>query len=120
MCIRDREYSWEIVEGGGDPKETHLETAHRELMEEAGLKAKKWTVLGSEVHLTNSHSDEKAWLYLAEELSSCEPEPDPTEVIEIKKVPFSAFLQSVSEGKIKDSISIIAAYRLEQLLSQRK
>ena len=40
------EYSWEIVEGGSDPGEDPLDTAKRELREEAGLVAAQWAAPG--------------------------------------------------------------------------
>ena len=53
-------YSWEIIEGGGDPNEDGLVTAKRELKEEAGLVAETWRTLGGEVHLSNCFSSERA------------------------------------------------------------
>src|SRR3569623_1118417 len=38
-------YSWEIPEGGGPLDVDPLDSAKRELLEEAGLKAEKWTEL---------------------------------------------------------------------------
>ena len=46
-------YSWEIPEGGGPEGEKPLETAKRELKEETGLMASKWTLLGK-LHTSNS------------------------------------------------------------------
>src|SRR5215210_250185 len=36
-------YSWEIPEGGGSPGLSPLESASRELREETGLTAERWT-----------------------------------------------------------------------------
>src|SRR5688572_5922455 len=37
------EWSWEIPEGGGPPDQSPLEAAKRELHEETGLTASRWT-----------------------------------------------------------------------------
>src|SRR6201990_1547637 len=37
------EYHWEIPEGGGHMAHDPLDAAKRELLEETGLKARKWT-----------------------------------------------------------------------------
>ncbi len=62
-------YSWEIVEGGVDDGEDHVEAARRELEEEAGLVAESWVPLGGEMHLSNSVTSERAFLYVATGLS---------------------------------------------------
>src|ERR1041384_5055763 len=41
------QYSWEMPEGGGEMDTDPLESAKRELLEETGLKAKKWTLLAN-------------------------------------------------------------------------
>ncbi len=113
-------YSWEIVEGGGEKKEDPIEGAKRELLEETGITAKKWTQLGEEVHLSNSHSDERAWFFLAEDLSIGVSNPDSTELLEVKKIPLSNALKMVKEGEMKDSMTIIALSRLETYLNEKK
>jgi hypothetical protein len=47
------EWSWEIPEGGGPLGVGTLESAKRELLEETGLKANKWTEI-VKIHLSNS------------------------------------------------------------------
>jgi 8-oxo-dGTP pyrophosphatase MutT (NUDIX family) len=105
------EYSWEIIEGGSDPGEDALEAAKRELREEAGLVADHWEPLGGEIHLTNCHSSERGYLYVARGLQHVDQEPEATEVLQVKKVPFAEALAMVDRGEIKDSISILAILR---------
>jgi NTP pyrophosphohydrolases including oxidative damage repair enzymes len=114
-----KNYSWEIIEGGGEKGEDPIEGAKRELLEEAGIIAKNWTKLGEEVHLSNSHSDEQAWFFLAEDLSYSTPNPDSTELLEIKKLPLKEAVQMAKTGEIKDAMSIIALVRLEAYLKQQ-
>ena len=110
------EYSWEIIEGGADEAENPLETAKRELREEAGLKAGYWIQLGGECHLSNCFSSEVGYLYLARDLKEVGSQPDETEILELKKVPFKECLRMVETGEIKDAITIIAIFRAERLL----
>jgi 8-oxo-dGTP pyrophosphatase MutT (NUDIX family) len=112
-----KEYSWEIIEGGTESNESPSDAAKRELMEEAGLEASKITQLGGEIHLSNCHSSERAFVYLAEGLKETSKSPDDTEILQIKTVPFSEALEMVEKGKIKDSMSIIGIYRAARLLS---
>jgi len=111
-------YSWEIIEGGGDPGEEAVETAQRELREEAGLVAKKWRPLGPEVHLSNCFTSERAVFFVAEELSEVKAEPDETEVLELRKMKFEETLAMVQRGEITDAMSVIAILRLHSELSK--
>jgi len=110
-------YSWEIIEGGGDPNEDGLVTAKRELKEEAGLIAARWRPLGGEVHLSNCFSSERAVFYVAEDLNETEAEPEGTEELELRKMKFSDVLLMVDSGEITDAMSIIALNRLRLEIS---
>ena len=113
------EYSWEIPEGGCPFNEYPLKAAQRELLEETGLKAKDWKLLG-ESHLSNSVSDEKAIFYLATGLTQHSSAPEDTEQLSIKKVPLQEVFQMVEEGKITDALSVIALQKLQLLLISSK
>lgn len=108
-------YSWEIVEGGADPGERALEACKRELREEAGLIAAHWAPLGGEIHLTNCHSSERAYLYVATGLRHVGAAPEGTEELEVRKVPFAEALAMVDRGEIQDAVSIMAILRLDRL-----
>jgi 8-oxo-dGTP pyrophosphatase MutT (NUDIX family) len=62
------EYSWEIPEGGGRIGYDALDEIKRELLEETGLFASKWSPLGP-IHTSNSVVDETGYLWLAEDLT---------------------------------------------------
>ena len=113
------EYSWEIIEGGSEDGETALAAATRELAEEAGLTASTWKQLGDEVHLSNCHSSERGWIFLAENLEETESNPDATEVLEIAKVPLAQALKMIENGEIRDAMSIIGLLRAQQYLASR-
>jgi 8-oxo-dGTP pyrophosphatase MutT (NUDIX family) len=112
-------YSWEVIEGGADLGEDPLDTARRELREEAGLIASDWTRLGPEVHLSNCISSEIGYCYLAEGLSDTDSEPDGTELLEVRRMPFREALAMAGSGEIKDAMSIIALYRADRYLRTR-
>lgn len=107
-------YSWEIPEGGGNLAIHPLESAKRELLEETGLKAEKWTEI-QRMHLSNSVSDELAILYLAENLTQYEAEPEETEQLTIKKIHFEEAYQMVLMGEITDSMSAAGILKLKLL-----
>ena len=99
------EYSWEIPEGGGPIGIDPLDSAKRELKEETGYTAKKWTLL-SRIHLSNSVTDEEGFIFLAEELEEGESEPEETEQLHVKKIHLKDALQLVMDNKITDSMSV--------------
>ncbi|MFP4501672.1 MAG: NUDIX domain-containing protein [Candidatus Hydrogenedentota bacterium] len=104
-------YSWEIVEGGGDPGEEPLAAAKRELREEAGLVADHWAPLGPPLSLSNCHSDERAWLYVARGLRDVGAQPEGTEDLQVQVVPFAEALAMVDRGEIHDAVSVLAILR---------
>lgn len=109
------QYSWEIPEGGGTSSETPLETAKRELLEETGLKAEHWREL-QHMHLSNSVSDEFGILFLATGLTQHAAEPEETEQLVVKKVPFEEAYQMVNQNIITDSLSVAAILKVKLML----
>ncbi|MFD1256280.1 NUDIX domain-containing protein [Mucilaginibacter terrae] len=109
------QYSWEIPEGGGPLNEDPLDAAKRELLEETGLKASQWTEL-CRIHLSNSVSDEYGYIYLARELEQFEAEPEDTEQLVVKKVPFSEVYRMVCNSQITDSMTVAAVLRVQLMI----
>lgn len=99
------EYSWEIPMGGVPLTEDTLDGAKRELKEETGLIAQKWTKL-LKIHTSNSVTDEYGYVFIAEELRQGEMEWDETEELMVQKLPLKRAFQMVMENKITDSLSI--------------
>ncbi|CAN5264125.1 hypothetical protein BH09BAC5_BH09BAC5_13310 [soil metagenome] len=113
------QYTWEIPEGGGKPEIDPLESAKRELLEETGITAGKWTKI-QEMFLSNSASDEFCILYLAQEISIGKSQPEPDEELQLVKLPFEEVYQLVLAGKITDSLSVTAILKLKLLLLENK
>ena len=112
-------YSWEIPEGGSliAGGVATLDGAKRELREETGLVAAHWQPL-LEMHLSNSVSDEKAIIYLATGLTQQEAEPEETDQLVVRKMPFEEVYQMVEKGEITDSMSVAAIIKVKLMLVQ--
>lgn len=107
-------YSWEIPMGGAPKDEQPLQAAQRELREETGLTAGRWSEV-LRMHISNSITDEEGIVYLAEDLSEGETEFEETEVLEVRKLPLREAIKMVETGEITDAISIAALLRLRHL-----
>jgi|SRR6476661_5824210 len=108
-------YSWEIPEGGGPLGTDPLDSAKRELLEETGIIANKWTKI-QEMHLSNSVTDEHSIVYLAQDLTFGEAEPEETEQLQVKRLPFEEVYQMVINGTITDSVSVAAIFKVKLML----
>ena len=64
------------------------------------------------MHLSNSVSDEKAIIYLATGLTQQEAEPEETEQLVVRKMPFEEVYQMVEKGEITDSMSVAAIIKV--------
>jgi 8-oxo-dGTP pyrophosphatase MutT (NUDIX family) len=113
------QYSWEMPEGGGPLGSDPLDSAKRELLEETGLKAQNWSEL-LRMHLSNSVSDELSIVYLARDLQQFEAEPEETEQLVIKKMPFEEVYQMVCRGEITDSMTVAAVLKVRLLLTENR
>jgi len=113
------EYSWEIPEGGGQLDVNPVDSAGRELKEEAGIVAQKYTEL-MRLHLSNSATDELAIIYLATGLSFEESEPEESEVLQIKKLHLNEAFNLVMQGKITDGISVAAILKAKWLFDNKQ
>ena len=109
------EWSWEIPEGGGPIEGDVLEAARRELQEETGITAEKWTMI-QRTHLSNSVSDEEGFIFLAEELKEGSHDREETEAdMIVKKVPFNEALKMVLDGSITDSLTVMGILKVAYL-----
>jgi 8-oxo-dGTP pyrophosphatase MutT (NUDIX family) len=101
------EYSWEVPMGGAPLDEDPLSGAQRELKEETGLSAASWQQL-MKLHTSNSVTDEEAFVFLARNLTQGEQELEPTEDIELMRLPLEQALAMINRGEITDALSVAA------------
>lgn len=109
------EWTWEIPEGGGTEDQSALDAAKRELLEETGMTANRWTNL-MRLHTSNSVTDEEGFIFLAEDVQLGERQPEETEAdMKVWKLPFKDALQMVMESKITDSMSVMGILKVARL-----
>jgi 8-oxo-dGTP pyrophosphatase MutT (NUDIX family) len=101
------EYSWELPMGGAAPGEDPLEAAQRELREETGLEANQWQRI-MRLHTSNSVTDEEGFVFLASGLRAGPANPEPTEKLEVERVPFAEAIARALDGRITDAMSVAA------------
>jgi ADP-ribose pyrophosphatase len=103
----------EIPAGKLDPKEDHLVCAQRELAEETGYIASKWSFI-RRIHPVISYSTEFIDIYLAEGLVSGKSRLDEEEFLDVFAAPLEQLLEWVEQGEITDVKTTIAAYWLDR------
>lgn len=104
-------FPWEMPTGHIDAGEAPEQAANRELAEEAGYHAATLQPLGW-FHTSKGHCDEVAHLFAGRALSPRHAELDPTEQIERGVFAFDEVLAMVLDGRIVDSMTIIAVLRV--------
>lgn len=108
-------WHWEIPEGGGPIEDDPLTSAQRELKEETGLISRSWSEI-LRLHTSNSVTDEEGFIYLAEDLEEGSSNPEDTEAdLKVWKLPLKEALQMVLDGKITDSMSIMAILKVARM-----
>lgn len=108
-------YEWEIVEGGCPEGTLPLDTAKRELKEEAGLEAEHYELI-LEMQLSNSKTDEISYSYIAKGITFTGAEPEEDEQLTIRKLPFSEVYEMCMNGTIKDALSIATVLKAKALI----
>lgn len=109
-----KRYSWEIPEGGGKAGVPPLESAQRELLEETGLTARHWQPLLT-MHLSNSVTDEVAHTFLAWDLEQGIAEPEDTEELQLRRVPFREAYAMAMHGDITDAMAVASLMKARLL-----
>jgi len=102
------QFLYEVPAGKIDPDEDRLAAAKRELAEETGFRAKKWTKL-TRYYASPGFLAEWMQVFLAEGLTPGETNLDEDERLDIMLVPFSELLRLIDKGEIHDGKTLIAA-----------
>ncbi|MEJ0059063.1 MAG: NUDIX hydrolase [Terricaulis sp.] len=107
-------YSWEMPEGGAELDEPPELCARRELEEETGFTAGKLQEI-LRMDMSNSLTDERAFLYLATDLTPGLAQPEEVEVLQRRSAPFRDVLTRVCDGRITDSLTVAAVLRAHHM-----
>ncbi len=113
------QYLWELPAGKIEPGEERLAGAKRELAEETGYAAARWTEL---VRYFASPGFLGEWMqvYLAEELTAGTAQPEADETLEIYPLPLSQVEALIAGGQILDGKTLIGIAMYRQLRESRK
>ena len=97
------------------PDEDRLSAIKRELREETGYTADKWTELG-DFHPAPAYSDEYITMYLARGLHKGERALDEDEFLDVYAIPLSELVQDVMEGRISDAKTQVCILKAARIL----
>jgi len=106
----------EIPAGKLDTGEDPLVCAKRELQEEIGYIAGKLTFL-TNIYPAIGFSNEKMWMYLAEDLQLSNQSLDQDEFLELLPLSLVEAIDLINQGKITDVKTIIGVLWLDRFLS---
>lgn len=107
----------EIPAGKREPGEEPFLTARRELQEEVGATAGRWTELGTLIASPGCYG-ETLYLYMAEELHFGATHPDEDEFLEPLRVPFDEAVRQCMDGTLTDAKTVAAILKGKILRAQ--
>jgi ADP-ribose pyrophosphatase len=96
----------ELPAGRVEPHEAPLAAARRELIEETGYRAKRWTLL-TKYFASPGFLGEWMQIYLARDIREGAATPEPDENIEVFRLTLSEALALVAANKIHDGKTLI-------------
>ena len=110
---------WELPAGKLEPNEPPLETAKRELIEEAGVSASHWESLGTALSSPGVFA-EVLHLFYATQIEASTAAHEHSEIIEAHWVPFVDAYEWAMNGEIRDAKTIIGLARANAIDAVRK
>jgi ADP-ribose pyrophosphatase len=96
----------ELPAGRIEPGESPLAAAKREMIEETGYRAKRWTML-TKYFASPGFLGEWMQIYLARDIREGIAQPEADEHIELIRIPLSEALQLIADQKIHDGKTLI-------------
>ena len=104
----------ELPAGKLERGEDHRLAALRELEEEVGASCGRLTYLGC-LYSSPGFSSEVLHMYLAQELTEGACHPDEDEFLSVERIPFSALVEQVRQGEIKDAKTVALVLKAKLL-----
>lgn len=101
------------------PDEDRLSAAQRELREETGFTADRWTDMGL-YYPAAAYSDEKITMYLAQGLHKGEQHLDEGEFLNVQTVPIAELVEDILSGKITDGKTQAAVLKASMLIARQR
>lgn len=96
----------ELPAGRREPNEPPLTAAKREMIEETGYRAKRWTLL-TKYFASPGFLGEWMQIYLARDLRDGVAQPEDDEQIEVLRLPLSKALEFAHNNKIHDGKTLV-------------
>jgi len=113
------QFLYELPAGRIEPGEAPLAAAKRELIEETGFRAKRWSKL-VRYYASPGFLAETMQVFLAEHIRSGIAEPEPDEKISLHHIPLSRLLTEIETGKILDGKTILSVLLFVRRLSDKR
>lgn len=113
-----QQYLYEVPAGKMEPNEERLAAAKRELYEETGYKARKWSKL-VRYYASPGFLGEWMQVFLAEDLIPGEAHPEDYESLELMRVPLSELLRLIERGQIQDGKTLISVLSYARILGKK-
>ena len=104
------EHLWEIPAGKREKGEEPFVTAQRELSEEVGATAEKWTDLGALIASPGCYA-ERLYLYQAQHLTFAHQHLDQDEFLEVQFFPFEEVVEKCLSGELQDAKTVAAVLK---------
>jgi ADP-ribose pyrophosphatase len=114
-----KQFLLELPAGRVEPGESTLAAAKREMIEETGYRAKRWTLL-TKYFASPGFLGEWMQIYLARDIREGKAQPEADEQIDVIRMPLSEALALASANKIHDGKTLIGLMLYDRLRREKR